>query len=96
MLQRKAKIRRHKNKGKALLVRDNIVRRLGKVGRKKWKEEVGYHKRSLVENGFYCFKTIFGSKLRSICIENQKVEILIACNILNKFTKCGMPISEMI
>lgn len=90
LLQRKAKIRKRKNKDTEPLVRDDIVRRMRKVGRKRWKEEVSYHSRSLVENAFYRYKTILGGKLRSISIENQKIEALVGCNILNKFAQLGM------
>lgn len=90
MLQRKAKIRKRKSQNTLSLVRDDIVRRMREIGRKRWKEEVSYHSRSLVENAFFRYKTIFGRKLRSHSIENQKVEALIACNILNKFTQMGM------
>lgn len=90
LLQRKAKIRKHKKKGTKTLVRDDIIRRMKEAGRKRWKEEVSYHSRSLVENAFYRFKTILGGKLRSISLENQKIEALIGCNIINKFTQLGM------
>jgi len=87
--QKKAKIRKRKKRGEKTLVRDDIVRRMQKVGRKKWKEEASYHSRSLVENAFYRYKTILGGKLRSISIENQKVEALVGCNILNTFRQLG-------
>jgi hypothetical protein len=89
LLQKKAKIRRRRSKD-TTLVRDDIVRRIRKIGRKKWKEEVSYHSRSLVENAFFRYKTILGRKLRSHSIENQKIEALIGCNILNKFTQLGL------
>lgn len=88
--QKKAKIRRRKNKETEALIRDDIVRRMRKVGRKRWKKEVSYHSRSLVENAFYRYKTILGGKLRSISIENQKIEALVGCNILNRFAQLGM------
>lgn len=90
LLQKKAKIRRRKSKNTKTLVRDDIVRRIRELGRKKWKEEVSYHSRSLVENAFFRYKTILGRKLRSHSIENQKIEALIGCNILNKFTQWGL------
>lgn len=93
LLQKKAKIRNSLKQGKPRLVRDDIVRRMKKIGRKKWKEEIKYHQRSLVENAFLRYKKTFGGQLKSITIENQKIEALIGCNILNKFTQLGMPIS---
>jgi Transposase DDE domain len=93
--QRKAKIRKRAKEGGPRLVRDDIVRRMKEVGRKGWKAEVSYHQRSLVENTFGRYKTIFGGKLRSICLESQKTEALIKCNVLNKFTQLGMPVSVL-
>lgn len=93
LLQNKAKERKPLRDGEKPLVRDNIVRRVNEVGRDQWKEEAQYHKRSLVENTFFRFKTIFGGKLKSILMDNQKIEALIGCNILNKFAEFGMPVS---
>lgn len=95
LLQRKSKIRKRLKAGEPTLVRDDILRRIREVGRKEWKAEVKYHQRSLVETAFGRYKTIFGSKLRSICLESQKVEALIKCNLLNKFTQLGMPVSVL-
>lgn len=33
--------------------RDRAVRRIGKVGRRQWKTEVGYHRQARVENAFF-------------------------------------------
>ena len=93
LLQKKAKERRPLRDGEVPLVRDNIVRRMNEIGRDEWKKEAKYHQRSLVENTFFRYKTIFGDTLKSISMENQKVEALIGCNILNKFTQLGMPVS---
>jgi Transposase DDE domain len=96
LVQRKARVRRHGSTREPPLVRDEIVRRMREIGRNDWKAEVGYHRRSLVENTFFRYKTLFGGKLRSHCMENQKQEALICCNILNQFTQLGMPESIMI
>lgn len=91
-VQRKAKIRKRYKKNETL-VRDDIVRRIREVGRKQWKREVCYHRRSLVETAFSRYKQFFGEKLRSHTLENQKIETIIGCNILNQFTQLGMPIT---
>lgn len=96
LLQNKAKERKPLCDGEKPLVRDDIVRRMNEIGRDEWKKEVQYHKRSLVENAFFRFKTLFGGKLKSILIENQKVEAMLCCNIINRFTQLGMPISYAI
>ena len=50
-----------------------------------WKENTGYHKRSLVETEMYRLKQITGSRLKSRLFETQKAEIIIKINLLNKF-----------
>jgi len=54
----------------------NRIRELGKAqietGRKKWKEEIGYDKRSLVETAMWRFKGIFGGHFKSRKFENQE------------------------
>lgn len=59
--------------------------------RKEWKIDVDYHSRSVVETSMFRFKQIFGDKFLSRNFDNQKVEMLIKSNILNKFTELGMP-----
>ena len=62
-----------------------------KGARKAWKEEIGYHQRSLAETAMYRFKTIVGRILRSRSFENQVIEAQIMVMILNKMTALGMP-----
>lgn len=57
-----------------------------------WKKLTGYHNRSLVETIMFRYKTIFGANLRSRSWENQQVESMLKCLVLNKMTKLGMPI----
>ncbi len=73
------------------LVRDEIIRRIAAVGKAQWKKEVNYHARSLVETAFFRYKTVLGNTLRARSLENQKVEALIGCNVLNAFARMGMP-----
>ena len=56
-----------------------------------WKNLSGYHTRSVVENTFYRFKTIFGQHLRSRNFENQKAEVRIKCRMLNIMWSLGVP-----
>ena len=48
-----------------LRARDKNLRRIKRVGRKRWKSESHYHRRSLVETAMMRLKTIFGSGLSS-------------------------------
>jgi Transposase DDE domain len=95
-IQDAAKERKKRRDDEPPLVRDEIIRRIAEIGKEAWKEEVEYHSRSLVETGFYRYKTIFGAKMHSRKIENQKTESMICCNILNKFTSLGMPDSYVL
>jgi len=71
--------------------RDENVRLIRKLGRKKWKLKSTYHRRSLVECAFFRLKTIFSDKLKSRTAERQKIEATIRCLALNRMTKLGMP-----
>lgn len=81
---------------KALKERDIAIEKMRKYGKKDWKVNSGYHRRSLAETAMYRFKTILGGKLSSRKLENQQVETAIKCNILNKMTELGMPKSVVI
>ena len=86
-----AKIWQHGNSNKEKLSRDENLRRIRKVGRKKWKRESKYHRRSLAETGVYRLKTIFGERVSARKFEGQGVQMLVRCAALNKMTHLGMP-----
>jgi hypothetical protein len=71
--------------------RDTAIRKIAKVGRKGWKKQMGYHRRSLAETGMYRMKTLFGAMLKNRKLENQKTEVRLRCKLLNKLTALGMP-----
>jgi hypothetical protein len=73
--------------------RDRTVRRIHEVGRRQWKKEMGYHRQARVENSFFRYKTILGSRLRARGPHAQAVEARLACNILNRMTELGRPAS---
>ena len=79
-----------------LRARDKNLRRIKKVGRKKWKKESHYHRRSLVETAMMRVKTIFGSNLSSRRFHNQATEMTVRCAALNRMTGLGMPDSYVI
>ena len=64
--------------------------------RQRWKEESGYHRRSLVETAVFRLKSIFGDKLSSRGFEAQANEVLLRCAALNRMTHLGMPQSYAI
>lgn len=60
-------------------------------GRKQWKQESGYHRRSLAETAMMRLKTIFGQRLGSRDKTSQDNELLLRCRALNRMTQLGMP-----
>lgn len=89
--RRNARLWQHGNSKRERLVRDENLRLIRKHGRRKWKEESKYHRRSLAETAMFRYKTIFADKLRSRNIENQFNEMFINCAALNRMTHLGMP-----
>jgi hypothetical protein len=83
-------------KDERLRARDKNLREIRKVGRKKWKRESGYHRRSLVETAMMRMKTIFGGGLSSRRFHNQATEMVVRCAALNRMTNLGMPDSYTI
>jgi hypothetical protein len=76
--------------------RNEILKNIDSIGRKGWKIESGYHRRSISETAMMRFKTIFGSNLTLREFENQKKEASIKVKCLNKMTALGMPNSVKI
>ena len=65
--------------------------RCNDVGRDQWKDEIGYHKRSIVETNMFREKSPFGDRLGCRTKENQIAEITIRAMILNIWTNEWMP-----
>ena len=86
-----AKIWQHGNSRQERLPRDENLRRIRQVGRAKWKQESGYHRRSLAETAMFRLKTIFGSVLRARTEAAQDTETLLRLSALNQMTALGMP-----
>jgi hypothetical protein len=89
--RKNAHIWQHGNSKEERHKRDENVRYIRKHGRKTWKEDSGYHIRSLAETILFRLKTIFGDKLSARLLETQVTQALIRCLALNKLTLLGMP-----
>jgi hypothetical protein len=89
--RKNAKIWVHANSKAERLKRDENLRTIRQDGRKAWKENSGYHIRSLAETIMFRLKTIFGTSLSARLIETQTTQALIRCMALNKMTHLGMP-----
>lgn len=71
--------------------RNQTLERIDEVGRQRWKQESGYHRRSLAETTMFRFKTIFGGTLRRRLFDNQAVELFLKCAALNRMIQLGKP-----
>ena len=90
-LRKDAKIQQHGNCKAAPQARDEILRAIRHKGRKHWKQQRGYHRRSLAETQMFRYKQIIGDKLRARALANQQVESRLGCAILNRMTQLGRP-----
>jgi len=71
--------------------RSDHIKMIREHGRINWQNATGYGERSLVEVAMYRYKKIIGQFMKSINFANQKVEAVLACNILNTMATLGMP-----
>lgn len=71
--------------------RDQILQRIEQVGRKDWKRESGYHRRSLSETTMFRLKVIFGGQVCSRKFDNQAVELFLQCAALNRMIQVAKP-----
>ncbi|MDR0508156.1 MAG: IS5/IS1182 family transposase, partial [Dysgonamonadaceae bacterium] len=70
---------------------NRAVEYINKHGTKSWKEQNGYHRRSLNEVVMFRYKTLLGGELDARTLRNQETEVKLKCMTLNKFIGIGMP-----
>jgi hypothetical protein len=87
--QKNAKIKIHGNTKGITSTRDDDIRYIRKHGRKKWKTDNNYHRRSLIETTMFRFKNEFGDRVYSRLDETINTEVLVKVNILNKQLELG-------
>lgn len=86
-----AVIWQHGNRKEKPHPRDENLRSIRKHGRKRWKRDSGYHRRSIAETTMFRFKTIFGSNLSARQFDKQAVELFIKCAALNRMIQIAKP-----
>ena len=74
--------------------RDRHIRMIQDRGRLGWQKAVGYGRRSLGETAVSRYKAIIGRRLRARTLSSQKTEARVACSVLNRMTRLGMPVSQ--
>ena len=90
-LRKDATIQQHGNCKAPPLARDEILRAMRHKGRKRWKQDSGYHRRSLAETLIYRYKHLIGGQLKARSEANQQVESRLGCAILNRMIHLGKP-----
>lgn len=94
--RKNAKIQQHGNCKAPPLIRDENLRAIRQIGRKKWKRESGYHRRSIAETTMFRLKCIFGGSLSSRQFDNQAVELFLQCTALNRMIQLCKPESYIV
>ena len=89
---------RHSERNKLVyrFPRNRNIAEQARFGKRDWRTESGYSKRSKVETTFYRYKVLVGSAMRARGLAAQRVEARLGCKILNTMTALGMPGGEMI
>ncbi|MEX3592596.1 MAG: IS5 family transposase [Burkholderia sp.] len=64
--------------------RNGAVDAITRDGRREWKQESGYHRRSLAENAMYRFKTLTGDYLWARHIDAQATEVSVRVGVINR------------
>jgi hypothetical protein len=74
--------------------RDGHIRMIEDRGRMGWQKAVGYGRRSLAETAVFHYKATIGCSLRARILPAQKTEARVACAVLNRMARLGMPMSQ--
>ena len=81
------------DKSEAASDRNETIRHIARVGRERWQQDLGYHRRSLAETAVSRLTGAFGDRLKNREPPNQKTEVALRCKLLNWFVTLGMPLS---
>ena len=88
---RKGAVIREENEDNGLAVRNSHILSIQSIGKKAWKEQNNYHRRSLAETAMYRFKILCGPSLASRKFESQLNEVYLKCSILNQMKVPSVP-----
>lgn len=71
--------------------RNDAIDAIARDGRREWKRDSGYHRRSLVENAMYRLKTLTGSYLWARRTDSQATEVAIRVGVINRMADLARP-----
>jgi DDE family transposase len=89
--RRDAKIWQHGHCAAPPHPRDANLRVIRRYGRRRWKQESGYHRRSLAGTAFFRVKTLFGPTLHGREFRQQATELFLKAAALKRMTHLGRP-----
>ncbi len=78
------------DEGGVIHPRTAIVRCCNEMGKKEWKRQSGYHRRTLAETAMFRIKALFSDKLKNRTFAAEQVEAYLRIGALNKMTGLGM------
>jgi hypothetical protein len=67
----------------ALKERNRNIRSIRRLGRRQWYKQSGYSERAMVENAICRYKTVIGRSMTSRSLAGQRMEVQLACGVLN-------------
>lgn len=76
--------------------RNEAVDAIAQGSRREWKQQSGYHRRSLAENAMYRFKTLTGPCLWARRTDTQATEVAVRVGVLNRMAELARPQSVRI
>ncbi|MEX3527336.1 MAG: IS5/IS1182 family transposase, partial [Burkholderia sp.] len=76
--------------------RNEAVDAIARGSRREWKQQSGYHRRSLAENAMYRFKTLTDPCLWARRADTQATEVAVRVGVLNRMAKLARPQSVRI
>lgn len=76
--------------------RNKAIEDIHQKGLYHWQQQQHYHKRSLVENAFSRIKRLLGAQASNRRFDHQKTEMLLRCQLINRFNKLGQPDSYVV
>ncbi|WP_322074879.1 IS5 family transposase [Burkholderia cepacia] len=76
--------------------RNEAIDTIAQRSRREWKQQSGYHRRSMVENAMYRFKALTGPCLWARRTDTQATEVAVRVGVLNRLTELARPQSARI
>ncbi len=76
--------------------RDRTIKKVERLGRRRWKKQSGSHRQGTVENTMYRDQSMLGDRLHARDRMAQEVEVAIGCKVLNRMLAFGRPKSKAV